>query len=163
MKEVPSARRLERLLYVLLVWACLIVGRLVSLQVLQHDELQRQADTQHYKTIPIPSLRGAILDRNGQILATDVRTPSLFAEPRRIIDQDEAVELLTTDGVIGAHRGAMPLWIFLRPTPLTRAGRGVRALTAGLGRDFANDILHIRDVVGVDAAGTQGRRQSRPQ
>ena len=51
-----------------------------------------------------------------------------------------AVELLTTDGVIGAHRGAMPLWTFLRPTPLTRAGRGVRALTAGLGRDFANDI-----------------------
>jgi transglutaminase-like putative cysteine protease len=51
-----------------------------------------------------------------------------------------AVELLTTDGVIGAHRGAMPLWIFLRPTPLTRAGRGVRALAAGLGRDFANDI-----------------------
>ncbi|PZQ24719.1 MAG: transglutaminase [Sphingopyxis macrogoltabida] len=50
------------------------------------------------------------------------------------------IELLTTDGVIGAHRGAMPLWIFLRPTPLTRAGRGVRALTAALGRDFATDI-----------------------
>ena len=30
-----------------------------------------------------------------QILATDVKTPSLFAEPRRIIDVDEAVELLT--------------------------------------------------------------------
>ncbi|MEP7029812.1 MAG: penicillin-binding protein 2, partial [Pseudolabrys sp.] len=35
------------------------------------------------------------LDRNGQILATDVKTPSLFAEPRKIIDVDEAVELLT--------------------------------------------------------------------
>lgn len=50
------------------------------------------------------------------------------------------VELLTFDGVIGPHRGAMPLWTFLRPTPLTRAGRGVRALTASLGRDFASDI-----------------------
>ncbi|WP_374524916.1 transglutaminase domain-containing protein [Sphingopyxis sp.] len=50
------------------------------------------------------------------------------------------VKLVTWDGVIGAHRGAMPLWTFLRPTPLTRAGRGVRALAAGLGRDFANDI-----------------------
>lgn len=51
-----------------------------------------------------------------------------------------AVELLTADGVIGAHRGVMPLWTFLRPTPLTRAGRHVRALTAALGRDFASDL-----------------------
>ena len=39
--------------------------------------------------------RPDIVDRNGQILATDVRTPSLFGEPRRIIDVDEAVELLS--------------------------------------------------------------------
>ena len=30
-----------------------------------------------------------------QILATDVKAPSLFGEPRRIIDKDEAIELLT--------------------------------------------------------------------
>ena len=86
MKEVPSARRLERLLYVLLVWACLIVGRLVSLQVLQHDQLQKQADTQHYKTIPIPSLRGAILDRNGQALAKTLAADSVSINPRKIKD-----------------------------------------------------------------------------
>jgi cell division protein FtsI (penicillin-binding protein 3) len=39
--------------------------------------------------------RPDLLDRNGQILATDVRTLSVFAEPRRIIDKDEAVELIT--------------------------------------------------------------------
>lgn len=39
--------------------------------------------------------RPDILDRNGQILATDVKTPSLFAEPRKLIDVDEAEELLT--------------------------------------------------------------------
>lgn len=39
--------------------------------------------------------RPDILDRNGQILATDLKTPSLFAEPRKLIDVDEAVELLT--------------------------------------------------------------------
>ena len=43
----------------------------------------------------IATARPDILDRNGQILATDVKTPSLFAEPRKIIDVDEAVELLT--------------------------------------------------------------------
>jgi len=41
--------------------------------------------------------RPDILDRNGEVLATDVRVPSLFAEPRRLIDADEAAELLTAD------------------------------------------------------------------
>jgi transglutaminase-like putative cysteine protease len=50
------------------------------------------------------------------------------------------VELISWDGVIGVHRGAMPLWTFLRPTPLTRAGRHVRTLIAELGRDFGSDI-----------------------
>ena len=43
----------------------------------------------------VATARPDILDRNGEILATDVRAPSLFAEPRRIIDVDEAIELLT--------------------------------------------------------------------
>jgi cell division protein FtsI (penicillin-binding protein 3) len=43
----------------------------------------------------IATARPDIVDRNGAILATDVKSPSLFSEPRRIIDKDEAVELLT--------------------------------------------------------------------
>ena len=43
----------------------------------------------------VATARPDLLDRNGEILATDVRTPSLFGEPHRIIDVDEAVELLT--------------------------------------------------------------------
>ncbi len=39
--------------------------------------------------------RPDLLDRDGEILATDVKTMSVFAEPRRIIDKDEAVELIT--------------------------------------------------------------------
>ena len=39
--------------------------------------------------------RPDILDRNGEIMATDLKVMSVFAEPRRIIDKDEAVELLT--------------------------------------------------------------------
>src|SRR5262249_12965988 len=43
----------------------------------------------------VATARPDILDRNGNILATDVRAPSLFAEPRKIIDVDEATELLS--------------------------------------------------------------------
>ena len=43
----------------------------------------------------IATARPDILDRNGEILATDIKAASLFAEPRRLIDKDEAIELLT--------------------------------------------------------------------
>jgi len=43
----------------------------------------------------IATARPDILDRNGAILATDIKTPSLFAEPRKLIDVDEADEMLT--------------------------------------------------------------------
>jgi len=45
----------------------------------------------------IATARPDILDRNGEVLATDVRVPSLYGEPRRLIDVDEAFELLTAD------------------------------------------------------------------
>lgn len=43
----------------------------------------------------VAAARPDILDRNGAVLATDIKVMSVFAEPRRIIDKDEAVELLT--------------------------------------------------------------------
>jgi len=45
----------------------------------------------------VATARPDILDRNGVILATDVKTPSLFAEPRKLIDVDEAEEQLTAE------------------------------------------------------------------
>jgi transglutaminase-like putative cysteine protease len=62
----------------------------------------------------------------------------------------------TTDktGILGDHAGHMPLWSFLRPTPLTRAGLKVRALVAAVTEDRDNmlDYLHalsqsVRDVI----------------
>lgn len=44
----------------------------------------------------VTASRPDIVDRNGQVLATDINTASLFAEPRRIVDADEALEKLLT-------------------------------------------------------------------
>jgi transglutaminase-like putative cysteine protease len=46
-------------------------------------------------------------------------------------------------GVIGQHAGHMPLWCFLRPTPLTRAGSRVRALVAALGGDKGDTLAFL--------------------
>jgi cell division protein FtsI (penicillin-binding protein 3) len=45
----------------------------------------------------VATARPDILDRNGAILATDIKTPSLFAEPRKLVDIDEAEEKLTAE------------------------------------------------------------------
>ena len=45
----------------------------------------------------LATARPDIIDRNGAIIATDVKTPSLFAEPRKLIDVDDAEEQLTAE------------------------------------------------------------------
>jgi len=44
----------------------------------------------------IASSRPDLVDRNGLILATDIKTASLYAEPRNVIDPDEAAELIAS-------------------------------------------------------------------
>ena len=68
-----------------------IGGRLVMFAIGADAHGARQAAARD----AIATARPDIIDRNGEILATDVKAPSLFAEPRRLIDTDEATELLT--------------------------------------------------------------------
>jgi cell division protein FtsI (penicillin-binding protein 3) len=72
-----------------LVYA-IIAGRLVLYALGADSHMVRRSAP----TDAVATARPDILDRNGETLATDLKTPSLFAEPRRIIDPDEATELL---------------------------------------------------------------------
>lgn len=49
-----------------------------------------------YAVAPPSVARPTILDRNGVVLATDLPAYSVFAEPRRMVDVDEAVEKITS-------------------------------------------------------------------
>jgi transglutaminase-like putative cysteine protease len=64
------------------------------------------------------------------------------------------VSTVDNHGMLGEHQGHMPLWCFLRATPLTRAGLKVRALVAGVAADRSDTLnfLHklsdaVRDAV----------------
>jgi cell division protein FtsI (penicillin-binding protein 3) len=66
-----------------------IAGRLVYLG-LQDPETGSGPESR------VTASRPDIVDRNGEVLATDIKTASLFAEPRRIVDADEVIEKLST-------------------------------------------------------------------
>ena len=70
---------------------CVIAAKLVMFAYMGEGHGGRRTVGQD----AVATARPDILDRRGEILATDVKSPSLFAEPRKLIDVDEAVELLT--------------------------------------------------------------------
>jgi cell division protein FtsI (penicillin-binding protein 3) len=89
-----SAKARARVGFAMLAFAVIyavIGGRLVMFAVVGDSHGGRRTTAQD----AIATARPDIVDRNGEVLATDVKAPSLFAEPRRIIDKDEAIELLT--------------------------------------------------------------------
>lgn len=70
---------------------CVIGGRLV-----QYGLAKPETVSSIGRGDSLMASRPDILDRNGEILATDIRTVSLYAEPHKIVDADDAVEQLAT-------------------------------------------------------------------
>lgn len=119
----------------------------------------------------IMASRPPILDRNGLEMAVDIRVPSLFAEPRRIIDVEEAVTKLRTvlpelneDWLRKRLTGDKGfVWVKRELTPAIQD----RVMQLGVpGLDFVEEskrfypsgkeAAHILGAVNIDNQGTMG-------
>lgn len=65
---------------------CVVLVRLVNLQVQQAAELTQRADRQHQKNVTLEGARGTIYDRNSKVLAMNVEVPSVFGVPTSLGD-----------------------------------------------------------------------------
>jgi len=83
--------RIRWMIMALVLGFGLVGGRLVQLGMVVPDT-SIEGQTRDV----ITATRPPILDRNGLEMAVDIRVPSLYAEPRRIIDIEEAVAKLRT-------------------------------------------------------------------
>lgn len=54
-----------------------------------------------------------------------------------------AVETIDNAGILGAHLGDTPLWLFQRTTPLTKLGTGIKKLVRELGNDFPDEVMRL--------------------
>ncbi len=90
-KAAQAKNRVGLLIFSFAVVYCVIGGRLVEYAMRDPESVSSILPPDR-----LMASRPDILDRNGQVLATDIRTVSLFAEPNKIVDVDEAVEKLAT-------------------------------------------------------------------
>lgn len=119
----------------------------------------------------IMAARPDIIDRNGVVMATDLRVASLYGEPVRIIDVDEAVEALSSvlpdvdykDWHRKLSSGAGFVWLRRELSPPQQAkvmqlgipGIGFRRETRRF-YPHAETAAHVLGLVNIDNAGTAG-------
>lgn len=87
--RVRSGSRVAMTVIVFFALYGAIAGRLVYLGMTGVEEVNVPRSR-------VTAARPDIVDRNGEVLATDIKTASLYAEPRRIVDIDDAIDKLST-------------------------------------------------------------------
>jgi cell division protein FtsI/penicillin-binding protein 2 len=92
--NVLRGKRLRVLSIVLLLWGAVIIGRLVTLQLVQGPKYRARAQRQQERRIELSGRRGPILDRQGRELAVSVEVSSVYGIGEEIEDPAGAAALL---------------------------------------------------------------------
>ncbi|MDP2986085.1 penicillin-binding protein 2 [Hydrogenophaga sp.] len=72
----------------------LVAARMVYLQVVRHDDLLAQAESNRTAVLPVVPNRGQIVDRNGRVLATNYSAYTLEITPSRVLDMQATIAQL---------------------------------------------------------------------
>ena len=82
----------------MIAMALLIIYRLFNLQIIDHDYYTKEALGNQLQILPIPPIRGDILDRNGRVLATNELSYRLTITPEKIDNMNDTfIELQISD------------------------------------------------------------------
>jgi len=77
-----AVRRIRLTLGIYGLLVVIVVGQLVHIQVLNADEYADRGVRQRARTIDLPSTRGRIYDRDGDVLATSIQAATIYGDPR---------------------------------------------------------------------------------
>ncbi len=86
------------------VFCVVLVLRLVQVQAWRHEHYVRQSDGQAQRRGTLKAERGRILDRRGNVLAVDLRSVSIFAEPHKVAEPEAVASHLASVTGQPAHR-----------------------------------------------------------
>ena len=85
---------------VMTVLALALLGRLYLLQVVRHDYYSTLSQANRVRTDPIPAARGLILDRNGEVIASNQPTFQLELVPDEVPEIKGSLERLVKLGLL---------------------------------------------------------------
>jgi stage V sporulation protein D (sporulation-specific penicillin-binding protein) len=91
---VTTRRRLVAAVLVGVLVFTALITRLGYVQLAMGTELGTKARDSWMRTIPFEAKRGRILDRNGEVLAYNISTPSVLAIPVQIADKEGTAKAL---------------------------------------------------------------------
>ncbi|MES2089235.1 MAG: penicillin-binding protein 2, partial [Pseudomonadota bacterium] len=74
--------RVKLLIGVIGLGFAVLIGRAAWIQIIHNDFYLQQGASRYERRIELPANRGRILDRNGELLASSVPAPSLWAIPK---------------------------------------------------------------------------------
>ncbi len=84
---------------------CIIFSRFFYIQVVWGKELVYRAEDQWNREIPVVALRGEIQDRNGQVLASNRTTFTVFVRPNAVNDAEYGASVLSE--VLGVDQASL--------------------------------------------------------
>jgi len=73
-----------------------LVARAVKLQVMDTEFLQDEGEARYLRPVEIPTMRGRIVDRNGQPLAVSTPVESVWAHPGELLQAADRIPLLAS-------------------------------------------------------------------
>lgn len=97
MTETPKNRGTLRVWItagLMLLAAVAVVARAVNLQVMETEFLQSQGEARYLREVSIPTVRGTILDRNGEPLAVSTPVESVWAHPGELLQAADRIPML---------------------------------------------------------------------
>lgn len=104
-EDTKATGRAKWLACLALLWAVLIAGRLIYLQVFRHQAYRQLSDRQTSMPVEIRAPRGSIFDRFGHPLAMSVPVDSVVVNPMRAPEPAVAAGLLAP--ILGLDRPAL--------------------------------------------------------
>ena len=91
---VVVRKRLFIILLIGLVSIIILLVRLGYVQFVMGDWLTNLAEDSWSQTVPFEAERGNILDRHGELLATNISAPSVFVVPKQVENREETAKKL---------------------------------------------------------------------
>ncbi len=87
--------RIRYVFLIVIIILIIAIGRVFYIQVFAYEKLSNLAESLWSRELPISADRGEIIDRNGEVLATNITTTSLVVIPNQIEDKEDAAKKIS--------------------------------------------------------------------